>query len=303
VALLVLVAFVLVGRLLTRVVRPFRRLAPNRFIEELFGQAVRLGFALAGLVVAMNILGMTALLTSVLGAAGVFGLAIGFAVRDTIENYIASILLSLRQPFAPGDHVLVAGFEGNIALLNSRATVLVTLDGNEVRIPNATVYKAVITNFTHLPERRFDFEIGISGAADVDHALALAQKTVRGVEGVLAKPEAVVLADRLDDRGTILKVFGWVDQRSSDLGKVRSRVIRQTKVAFGTAGVAPPAATSDVRLIRTSSPKQKGEFVAPSGNEHPDLSDTRPDPTIRQKAESVRASSNTDLLDGRAARE
>lgn len=301
VALLVVFAFWLIGRLLTRVVRPFRRLAPNRFIEDLFGQAVRFGFTLAGLVVAMNILGLSALLTSVLGAAGVFGLAIGFAVRDTIENYIASILLSLRQPFEPGDHVLIEGFEGNIALLNSRATVLVTLDGNEVRIPNATVYKTVITNFTHLPERRFDFEVGIGSDEDIGRALTLANETVRQVEGVLDKPAAVVLVDRLSDHGTVLKVLGWVDQRNSDLSKVRSRALREIRAAFVGEGVSFPVATSEVRLTQQPSPERE---VPPSEEaERPELSDTRPDPTIRQKAEAIRASSDTDLLDRKAARE
>lgn len=154
-------AFWSVGWLLLRTLRPFRHFAPNAFIETLLEQVVRIVFVLAGLIVAMNILGATALLTSILGAAGVLGLAIGFAVRDTIENYIASILLSLRQPFAPGDFVKIEENEGHVVRLNSRATMLMTLDGNEVRIPNATVYKTIIINYTRMPERRFEFDVGI----------------------------------------------------------------------------------------------------------------------------------------------
>jgi small conductance mechanosensitive channel len=109
VALVVFAAFWLAGVLLTRWTSLFRRLVRNPFIEALLEQIVRALFIVAGLVVAMSILGTTALIGSVLGAAGVLGLAIGFAMRDTIENYIASILLSVRQPFAPNDVVIIEG--------------------------------------------------------------------------------------------------------------------------------------------------------------------------------------------------
>lgn len=297
VALLVLLGFRLLGRLLTRVLRPFRRRAPNLFVEELLGQAIRLAFTLAGLVAAMSILGLTALLTTVLGAAGVLGLAVGVAVRDTIENYIASILLSLRQPFAPGDHVLLAGFEGRIALLNSRATVLVTLDGNEVRIPNATVYKTIITNFAHLPERRFEFEVGIGSDEDAGEALKLATATLGQVTGVLQEPAPLVLVDKLGDYSTILKLYGWVDQSQADFAKVRSAAIRRVKAAYDEAGVAMPPPVQEVRLSRQAAPERDAPTV------EADAVDTRPDSTIQRKAEAVRAGSGRDLLDSAAPRE
>jgi small-conductance mechanosensitive channel len=101
--------------------------------------AWQIGFGIAGLVVALDILNATELLGAVLGAAGVAGLALGFAVRDTIENFIASILLSLRQPFGPRDFVDIDGVQGSVARLTSRATILVSPDGNQIRIPNAAV--------------------------------------------------------------------------------------------------------------------------------------------------------------------
>ena len=85
------------------------------------------------------------------------GLAVGFALRDLVENYIASLMLSLRQPFAPNDQVLIEGFEGRVVRLTSRATILMTLDGNHVRIPNAVVFKGTIVNLSHNPERRLRF--------------------------------------------------------------------------------------------------------------------------------------------------
>ncbi|WP_420012832.1 BON domain-containing protein [Tateyamaria sp.] len=88
---------------LARMRNPWDRIAPNKFIADIYRQIVRIAFFVGGLVIALDILGATALLGTILGAAGIVGLAIGFAVRDSVENFIASIMLSIRQPFRPND--------------------------------------------------------------------------------------------------------------------------------------------------------------------------------------------------------
>ncbi|KAK0350059.1 ATPases associated with a variety of cellular activities, partial [Friedmanniomyces endolithicus] len=93
---------------------------------------------------------------------------------DTIDNYVSSLMLSIRQPFRANDHVKIDSWEGRVVRLTSRATVLMTLDGNHLRVPNSTVFKAVIVNFTTNPTRRFSFEVGIDPAADPATARAVA---------------------------------------------------------------------------------------------------------------------------------
>ena len=117
------------------------RLTPNPFIAELLSQIVRVLAIFLAVIMALSILGAPALLSTFAGGAGLLGLAIGFAVRDTIENYIASIMLSLRQPFRANERVKINEHEGVVIRLTSRATVLMTLDGNHLRIPNADVFK------------------------------------------------------------------------------------------------------------------------------------------------------------------
>lgn len=304
VALAVFAGFWFAGRLLTRNTSLFRKLAPNPFIEALIEQAIRLGFILAGVVAAMSILGATALLGSVLGAAGLFGLAIGFAVRDTIENYIASILLSIRQPFAPNDHVIIEGYEGKITVLNSRATVITTFDGNEVRIPNATVYKANITNFSRSPERRFEFEIRIDHDNDLSCALALALSTAKGVEGVLEEPGPFVIVDRLEAQAVVIKVFGWADQVKSDYGKVKSETIRQVKEAFEAAGIAIPEPVQAFRRIdEPPEPQRAPAPPQPTEAALREIRDTGADDTLTRKVSAIRSTSETDLLSRSGAQE
>lgn len=297
VAVAVFAAFWFVGKLLTRSTRLFRRLAPSPFIEALIEQVIRMGFILAGLVAAMSILGATAVLGSILGAAGLFGLAVGFAVRDTIENYIASILLSVRQPFAPNDHVIIEGYEGKITVLNARATVITTFDGSEVRIPNATVYKANITNFTRSPERRFEFEIGIGYENDLSCALALALGAAKQVDGVLAEPGPAVLVDRLDTYTIVVKVLGWADQVTSDYGKVKSETIRQVKEAFDAAGVSMPEPIQNIRRLDAEAPAAAAPTPPqPSEATLREIRDTGADHTLSRKVSAIRSTSDTDLL-------
>lgn len=302
-ALVVLAAFWMAGVMLTRWTTVFRRLVHNPFIAALLEQIVRLVFILAGLVVAMSILGATALIGSILGAAGVLGLAIGFAMRDTIENYIASILLSVRRPFAPNDTVIIEGVEGRITTLNSRATIITTFDGNEVRIPNAIVYKTKIVNLTHTPERRFEFELRVRLDTDIACALAIALGAVKRIDGVLDEPGATVLVDRIDDYAIVIKVLGWVDQTSSDFGKVKGEAIRAIKEAFDAEDVDLAQPVQIAREWTESRRIDLPRTRQPSAAELREIKDTSRDTTIEKKVEERRAEADNDLLTEAAPRE
>lgn len=144
----------------------WRSITPNPFVAELLSGTAKFVFIILGLILALSLIGAQNLISTLLGGAGVLGIAIGFAVKDTIENYIASLMLSIRQPFRAKDHVIINDKEGIVVRLTSRATVLMTLDGNHLRIPNSEVFKGVILNYTKNPERRFTFKIGVDANND-----------------------------------------------------------------------------------------------------------------------------------------
>src|SRR3546814_10287465 len=88
---------------------------------------------------------------------GVIGLVLGFAFKDIAENYIAGVLLSVRKPFSPGELIAIEDYQGKVVALTSRTTILMTLDGNQLQLPNALVFKSVLLNYSQNPRRRFDF--------------------------------------------------------------------------------------------------------------------------------------------------
>ncbi|MEM9855439.1 MAG: mechanosensitive ion channel family protein [Pseudomonadota bacterium] len=247
IAIVAFLAVVAVGLLIARL--PFiSRLAPNAFIADIYRMLTRLIFVIFGLVLALDILGATALLSTILGAAGIIGLAVGFAVRDTVENFIASIMLSIRQPFRPNDAVEINGDEGLVIRLTSRATILLSFDGNHIRIPNATVFKSRIVNYSTNPERRFLFQIGVAPDADLAAMRHLAEDTIAALEFTLASPAPSVWTDRIGDGAVILTVTGWIDQRKTSLLLAKSEGIRRVKAAIEAAGVDVPDTTYRITL-------------------------------------------------------
>jgi small-conductance mechanosensitive channel len=251
VALAVFAAILAVGWLATTRLRLWDRIAPNAFIADIYRMIARVGFAVAGLVVALDILNATALLGAVLGAAGVVGLAVGFAVRDTVENFIASILLSLRQPFRPDDVVEIDGSLGSVARLTSRATILISPDGNQVRIPNATVFKGTIVNYTRDPQRRFVFSLGVDTETDLARALALGAEALSRQPFALADPPVSAWIADVGESSVVLCFAAWTDQSRFDFLKARGEGIRVTKAALEAAGMTLPEPIYRLRMEQT----------------------------------------------------
>ena len=250
-ALIALTVFLLIlwaGNRVARWQNPWNRIAPNAFIADLFRTVVRIAFVIAGIVIALDIMNATALLSTILGAAGLIGLAIGFAVRDTVENFIASVMLSIRQPFRPNDVVEINGDQGKVIRLTSRATILLSFDGNHIRIPNATVFKSRIINFSQNRERRFMFTIGIDSAADLGAARELAVQTVQELPFILDEPAAAAWLGDITDAGIEITIVGWIDQSETSLVLARGEALRQVKLAIEASGVSLPNTTYTIQM-------------------------------------------------------
>ncbi len=293
VALAALAAFWLLGRALTLWEAPYRRISRNDFARDLLRQAVRGGAVLVGAVVALEILDATAIVAAVAGFAGLAGLALSFAFRDLAENYIASVLLSLRQPFLANEHVVIDGNEGHVVRLTSRATILINPDGNHVRLPNAAVFKATILNYSRNPRRRFDFDVGVAPDTDLGAALHLGIETLGRMPRVLDDPAPLGQVESLGDWSVALRFFGWIDQREADWGRARGEAMRVVKEAFDAAGVVMPEPT--LRTLALETPERA---PAPAASVPEELAiDLAPDSQVADAIAADRAAAgDEDLL-------
>jgi small conductance mechanosensitive channel len=201
---------------------------------------------LLGIYFVLQIAGLTRLAITVLGGTGLVGIVIGFAFRDIAENFLASLLLSVRNPFQSGDLIEVAGHTGVVQNLNTRSTVLLTLDGNHVQIPNSTVFKNTITNYTSTPRRRAQFKVGIGYDSPIAGAQALITGVLNRHTAVLDDPEPLVLVDELDTATVNLKIMYWFDSSVYAPDKINSALMRQTKRALMEGGIELPDAAREV---------------------------------------------------------
>jgi small-conductance mechanosensitive channel len=199
-----------------------------------------------GLYLVLKIAGLSRLALTMLGGTGLLGLVIGIAFRDITENVLASILLSVQRPFQNGDLVDIAGVLGYVQQLNVRTTILLALSGHHVQLPNATVYKSIIRNYTSNPNRREDFTIGISYDVGILEAQAAALQVLAEHPAVLKEPEPWVLVDSLGPATVNLRVYFWLDGSRYSWLKVKSSVIRLVKRAFQAQEISMPDEAREV---------------------------------------------------------
>ena len=251
-----------------------RRLRLSPLAWSLVRRLIQVVLVLVGLVVTFDLLGVTSLVGALLGTAGVAGLALGFAFQDIIENYLAGVLLSVRQPFRVNDLVSIDGHEGRVVRLTARELVLFTFEGNHVRLPNATVFKNVLVNYTLNEQRLVVFEVGVHPQEDLTTVQRLGVETLGAMTGILEEPPPFARIVAIGDSSVTVRYHGWVNQTEADFTKVQSEAIRLVKTALDEAGVDLPEPT--FRIIQM-----------PSFEEPADEEKQMPPQSVQEQARSV----------------
>ncbi len=294
IAILIVALAWFIGTGLKKRRRVFRRFGMNELAGDLLGRALRLLVLGIGIFIALEILDATAIVAAILGIAGVAGIALGFAFRNIVENYLAGILLSLRNPFSTGDAVEIQGFQGKVMRLTSRDTVLMTFDGNHLRLPNSLIMTSPLTNFSRNPLRRFDFTIGVSAELDLARVRQLGLDTLDGLKSVLDDPAPSVVIDNLGDSSVNMRFFGWIDQRKSDFMKTKSEAIRIVKDTFDDNDIEMSEPIYRVVMHQA----KEGESRQVPDNEPRYELDTSPDLSLdRQVAQACAADRESNLLE------
>jgi small conductance mechanosensitive channel len=274
-AVLVLLFASWISRFIANRLHLIRIRSQNPYMSGLLRTIVRTAIMLIAVLIALDLIGLTSVVGAVLGSAGVVGLVLGFAFREIAENYIAGILLSVRRPFEPGDHVMIESREGKVISVNSRATVLMTMDGSHLQLPNSLVFKSIVLNYSKNPKRRFDFTMLIDGSQSIRESQALATSAIAQLDGVLDDPAPTWTVVEFGAAGIQLRFFGWVDQRETDLGKVRSEAIRRVKSAFADAGIEAPRTTYHIVTSRQRDAQDIDAIIEPLHNGGVDTSVNR----------------------------
>jgi len=225
----------------------FRNQVNPSLLNEVIARAIAFLVFLIGVYFVFEMADLTTMALTVISGTGLLGVILGIAFRDLAENFLASILLSLQNPFHTHDLIdivsPVTGYAatGYVERLTLRVTILVSLDGNHVQIPNATVYKSNIINHTSNSNHRETFSISIGSNCSVSKAVDSALDVLLKNEAILKKPEPLVLVEKLEKECVNLQVCYWIDVNKNNPEKIKSTLIRLIKQAFQAEGIYPSA--------------------------------------------------------------
>lgn len=185
VAILVLLVFVAIAKLARKLLaKLFNRFTDNNSIQNLLSSIVYIGILAIGTFIALTILNLDGAVTSLLAGAGVIGLALGFAFQDIASNFIAGTMMGIRKPFNIGDLVKTNDYFGKVLKIELRSTLIETMQGQQIIIPNAEVFKNPIINYSTKGKRRIDLAIGVTYEQDLPFAKKIAKEAIESLEGV-----------------------------------------------------------------------------------------------------------------------
>ena len=286
------------GSLLSRWGGPSFLRARNPFLQNLIRRLLQAAVVLVGIFVALDLLDAGRLVAAVIGTAGLAGLAIGFAFKDIMENYLAGVILAVRQPFAKNDYLRVGEFEGKLVRLTPRETILMTLDGNHVRLPNALIFRSPMVNFTRNPLRRFQFDAGLGPGNDLARVREVAVGALTEMKGVLKEPAPEALIMDLGDSAVTVRFMAWTDQRQAEFLRVRSEAIRLVKSRLEDAGMTMPSPEYLIRMQSESAAPAGASPVPAAAPPEVTTANVAVDHTVDDQIDSERqASDEPDLLD------
>ena len=256
--LLVIIWLVYGMRLITTVLEALTRLSDRvTWIESrtlpLIDNGAKLilfGGAVYCLLIAWNLN-----VTPWLASAGVVGIAVGFAAKDTLANLFGGLFVIMDSPFKIGDYInLDSGERGQVVRIGLRSTRLLTRDDVEVTVPNGAIANAKIVNESGGPweKRRVQIMVVVAYGSDVEQVKEVLERSIREVSFIVADPEPRVRFHELGDSALIFRVLGWIElpeQRGRAVDGLNTAVYNNLRAA----NIQIPFPQRDVHLIREAS--------------------------------------------------
>lgn len=188
--------------------------------------------------------------TAWLASAGVIGIAVGFAARDTLANLFSGISIVADAPYKIGDYIVLnTGERGEVTNVGMRSTRLLTRDDVEVTVPNAVIANAKIINESGGPweKHRIRIPVGVAYGSDVDEVVTVLEQVAEDHPDILARPAPRVRMRAFGASSLDFELLGWVEKPVLR-GKVLHEMLMSTYKALNKAGVEIPFPQSDVYI-------------------------------------------------------
>ncbi|ACK69122.1 MscS Mechanosensitive ion channel [Gloeothece citriformis PCC 7424] len=240
--------FFFVGRWTRRIVRRVTRNRRNaRNLGLVLGRLAQGTMVLLGLFIALSIVVPSIKAGDLVQLLGISGVAIGFAFRDILQNFLAGILILLTEPFQIGDQIVFKGFEGTVENIETRATTIRTYDGRRIVIPNSELFTNSVTVNTAFEHRRLEYDVGIGYGDDIDEAKRLILQAIRETPHILTDPAPDVLVVQLADSTVNIRARWWVQPPSrANVLDLQDQVLTNIKNKLTVHGIDLPFPTQQI---------------------------------------------------------
>jgi len=185
-------------------------------------------------------------LSALLGAAGVAGIAVGFAAQTSITNIISGIFLLSEQFVRIGDYIQISNADGTVESIDLFSIKIRTSDNQLVRIPNEYLIKNTLKNVTYYPERRYDFNVRLNHDQNLTKALNLLKDTIKKNRYSLQTKEPLIVFNEFKDSYLNIFVGAWA--KTSDYSNFKKTVLVDIKNGFEDAGIQIPVPIVSVSM-------------------------------------------------------
>lgn len=216
----------------------FSRVVNDLTVENLVRQVSYYTVWLLGLIVAASAFGLEP--STLATGLGLTSLALGFALKDILSNFVSGLLILTLRPFELGDQIIIGDTEGSVERIELRATQIRTYDGRRVLVPNAETFTSRVTNNTAAPIRRGKVVCSLGYEIDIGKISHIMRDAAQATAGVLATPEASVRLSNLGQTELVFDVEFWCDSSRSDFVITASEVRKALVEALRAADVSLP---------------------------------------------------------------
>jgi small-conductance mechanosensitive channel len=186
-----------------------------------------------GIVTILNIVGIQ--LSSFTVLAGAFGVGVGFGLQNIFSNFISGLIVMFERPIKIGDHIVLAGVDGDVAYIGMRATTLRTAQGSMVIVPNQAIITNNVTNWDHIGSSAISLQFRMAGAVPDDEALLL--RVVRANRDVQKLPEPMVYVAAVDHAAHLMEVHfsvqGDATRRLAVVSAINAAVLAELAISGG----------------------------------------------------------------------
>lgn len=242
IAIVVFFVFYTIGKFVRRALdRPLHRIVHSRALVDLVLSIISIVTIAFGLFMALSIVGLDKIVTSLLAGVGIVGLALGFAFQDIASNFVSGVLMAVSRPIQIGDVIESNESFGTVININLRSTVIRTMQGQHVHIPNKDIYNKPIKNFSEEGKRRIDLKCGVSYGDDLEKVKRITIEAVESIDYILPKEGVTLFFKEFGDSSINYEVRYWVDfKKQPDYLAALSDGIMRIKKAYDENNIMIP---------------------------------------------------------------